>query len=131
MRGGGRRGLLGRGGVKHKEHKETKDHENGLNHGGRGAHGEGSIGGKWRFGPEGMGLGLGFISDLVFWERGMVARGVGNGVAWLLMVGAVRSVGAAVTVLTNQIGYDVSGAKRAVVMGRDGDEVSTFRVLEN
>ncbi|MGN6369612.1 MAG: cellulase N-terminal Ig-like domain-containing protein [Phycisphaerae bacterium] len=60
----------------------------------------------------------------------MVARALRFGVGCLLMVAAVRSV-AGLTVLTNQIGYDVGGAKRAVVMGREGEEVSTFRVLES
>ncbi len=33
-------------------------------------------------------------------------------------------------VLTNHLGYEKDGAKRAVVLGHAGDEVSTFKVLE-
>ena len=43
----------------------------------------------------------------------------------------VRVASADVTVLTNQIGYDVHGAKRVVVRGEAGDEVSGFQLIES
>src|SRR4051812_24920796 len=38
--------------------------------------------------------------------------------------------GQEVKILTNHLGYEPAGAKRAVVLGRDGDEVTTFKVID-
>ena len=58
---------------------------------------------------------------------------MGNKRCWgmvCLLVAGARVACADVTVLTNQIGYDVRGAKRAVVRGETGDEVSDFKLIE-